>query len=728
MTSTLYSRIAESLRLKTQQVRAVLELFEQGASIPFITRYRKEATGCLDELAITAIRDTAHSLRELEKRRETIRASLAGQGLLTPELEKAIACAQTPGALEDLYLPFRPKRTTRAAKARELGLEPLARLFKKQNGCNALALARDFCTRKALSASPKEALAGARDILAEEFSEHPRARGCIRNLFQRTAMARSRVAKGRETDPAALVYRDYFQRDERAASMPAHRILAMFRGEREAVLNVRIRPKDDEALELLFPLFLKKRTESREPTGSDTEQIQLALRDAWMRLIAPSLENEFRNTLRERAEKEAIAVFAANVRAMLLAPPLGPKNILALDPGQRTGAKLVCLNASGALTHHEVIHPLAKGRPAQQAAQIIRDLCAKYHIEAIAVGNGTAGRETEAFVRALKLPASITIHLVDERGASIYSTSEAGRREFPDFDATVRGAVSIGRRLMDPLAELVKLDPRSIGVGQYQHDVDQAALRRCLEETVASCVNAVGVDVNTASPELLAYVSGIGPGLAKSIINWREEHGPFPDRSSLRAIPRFGPKTFELAAGFLRIRGGSNPLDASAVHPEQYGLVRNMAGALGCELTELMARADLRARIIPQHYITEHAGLPTILDVLAELEKPGRDPRPQFENFCFAARVQSMEDLEPGMELPGIVTNVAKFGTFVDIGVHRDGMIHISRLMRTQQESLAPGRAVQVRVLEIDKERKRIALALCEDASGNKPGSPHAVH
>lgn len=716
MINSLCPRIADALHLKPQQVRAVLELLAQGATIPFITRYRKEATGCLDEVAITAVRDMSDSLQELEKRRETIRASLEKQSILTPELAQAIDHAQTLAVLEDLYLPFRPKRTTRAVKAREQGLEPLARALAKQRGQNAMELAREFHAPNNVIENAAQALAGARDILAEEYSEDSRARSMVRALFQRKAVARCRVAKGKEKESAALVYRDYFARDERASLMPAHRLLAMFRGEREGALNVRIRPPEEDVLVLLARCFLKKNISSSVPETSDIGQIQLALKEAWTRLIAPSMENEFRNALKERADKEAIAVFSANLRALLLASPLGPKPILALDPGQRTGAKLVCLNAQGALVHNDVIFPLDKGKKAQQAAETICSLCAEHHIEAIAVGNGTAGRETEEFIRGLGLPASIEICLVDERGASVYSTSDIGRREFPDHDATVRGAVSIGRRLADPLAELVKLDPRSIGVGQYQHDVDQTALRRSLEEVVASCVNAVGVDANTASPELLSYVSGIGPGLAQAIVAWREKNGPFRNRAELHSVPRFGPKTFELAAGFLRINNGDNPLDASAVHPESYALVQNMARDLHCTITELMTKAALRTRIIPEHYITEHAGLPTILDILAELNKPGRDPRPEFESFRFAEDVRNMEDLQPGMKLPGIVTNVTKFGAFVDIGVHRDGMIHISRMPahygRTPETLLAPGQKVRVTVLEIDHERDRIALGM----------------
>lgn len=720
MIDSLCPRIADALHLTPRQVRAVLELLEQGATIPFITRYRKEATGSLDEVAITAVRDKAEALRELEKRREAIRASLAERDLLTPELEKAVAGAETLGALEDAYLPFRPKRSTRAAKARERGLEPLARMLAEQQNRDASRLARNFCAPGTAIENEERALAGARDILAEEFSEDARARSFIRDLFRRKATARCRVAKGKETDNAALVYRDYFNRDERAFPMPAHRVLAMFRGEREGALSVRVRPEDEEALEILERCFLKKRNRGREPDDSDIGQVRLALKDAWTRLMAPSMENEFRGTLTERAEKEAIAVFSANLRAMLLAPPLGPKNVLALDPGRRTGAKLVCLNAQGALVHHDVVFPLDKGKKAEHAAATIRALCAEHHIEAVAVGNGTAGRETEAFVRELNLPASIEICLVDERGASVYSTSAIGRREFPEHDATVRGAASIGRRLMDPLAELVKIDPRSIGVGQYQHDVDQAALRRSLEEVVASCVNAVGVDVNTASPELLSHVSGIGPGLAQAVTEWREKNGPFRGRADLLKVPRFGPKTFELAAGFLRINHGENPLDASAVHPESYGIVRNMAKDLDSSITDLMSRPELRRRIRAERYTTERAGLPTILDILDELNKPGRDPRPAFEHFRFADNVRAVEDLKPGMKLPGIVTNVAKFGAFVDIGVHRDGMVHISRMadryVSDPGEILAPGQRVLVTVLEVDHARGRIALSLRDEA------------
>lgn len=700
-------QLAKELSLKPHQVSVALALFDEGATIPFIARYRKEATGSLDEVALAAVQEGAEKLRALQKRREAILASLTERDLLTPELAARITAAASLTTLEDIYLPFRPRRVTRATRARERGLEPLADLLLSGRSQAPHVAAAPFVNAAKEVPDTAAALAGARDIIAERISDDAPTRVALRALFVRRASLRSRVIKGKEE--AGATYSDYFEREERAAAMPAHRLLAVLRAERDEILTVKVRPDDDEAAPLM---------QRHWPVGNHAASAELAAAqaDGWSRLLAPSLETEFRNALRERAEAEAIRVFTSNLRTMLLAPPLGQKRMIALDPGWRTGSKLVCLDAQGNLLHHEVIHPLTGGDRALQAATRLRDLCARHHIEAIAVGNGTAGRETEAFVRSAGLAPTIAVLLVDERGASVYSASEVARREFPDHDVTVRGAVSIGRRLMDPLAELVKIDPRSIGVGQYQHDVDQTALQKALDTVVASCVHAVGVDLNTASPELLAYVSGIGPALARAIVDYRTANGPFATRKELLKVPRLGPKAFGLAAGFLRIRNGKEPLDASAVHPERYTLVARMAKDLGCAVADLMAQPPLRARINLRDYVGDDVGLPTLTDIMAELDKPGRDPRPAYEAFSFADSVHSVDDVEPGMELPGIVTNVTKFGAFVDIGAHRDGLVHVSqiadRFVADPADVVAPGHKVRVRVLEVDKKRQRITLTM----------------
>ncbi|WP_263284405.1 Tex family protein [Cupidesulfovibrio sp. SRB-5] len=715
--------LAAALSLPVSGVSAVMALLDEGATIPFIARYRKEATGSLDEVQVAAVRDALEKARELDKRRAAVLASLEERGLLTPQLAGAVAGASTLTALEDVYLPYRPKRVTRAEKARRRGLAPLAEALRTARPtADALALAAPHVTSHATpeGADPElavpdvqAALAGARDILAENCAESAPLRGALRDLFVRRAVLRARAVPGKETEGAT--YADWFGHEERAAAMPSHRLLAMLRGEREGFLSVSVRPDDAEALDTLHRRagIAAPGTAPRPETAAG--QVEAALADAWKRLLAPSLENELRTALRERAEAQAIGVFAANLRELIMAPPLGGRRVLALDPGWRTGSKLVCLDAQGTLLHHEVIHPLTGDAGAERAARTLRDCCARYAMEVVAVGNGTAGRETEAFVRNAGLPAGVDVVLVNETGASVYSASDVARREFPDHDLTVRGAVSIGRRLMDPLAELVKIDPRSLGVGQYQHDVDQAALRRSLDEVVASCVNAVGVDANTASPELLAHVSGIGPVLARNIVAHRAENGPFRSRRDLLKVPRLGPKAFEQAAGFLRVRG-DNPLDASAVHPERYALVARMAADLGCALADLLRRDDLRGRIRPEQYVADGVGLPTLGDILAELARPGRDPRPSFTPFRFAEGVHSPDDLEPGMVLPGIVTNVTAFGAFVDIGVHRDGLVHVSQLsdhfVRDPAEVVAPGRTVRVRVLEVDRARGRVSLAM----------------
>jgi uncharacterized protein len=698
------ARIAQELSLPAPRVAAAARLLEEGATVPFVARYRKEATGSLDEVAVAAIRDRLEELAELDKRREAILASLEERGLLDPELKAALENAGDKARLEDIYLPYRPKRRTRAAMARERGLAPLARALMAQQGRDPAALARPFVRADKDVPDLESALAGARDILAEETAEHPRLRAAVRDLFLRRGRFRSKIVKGKEA--AGATFRDWFAWDEPLRTIPGHRVLAMFRGEAEGFLSLCLRPPEEEIVETARRFLVRGR-------GPDAAEVAAAVADGCRRLLAPSLETETRAAVKARADAEAIRVFAANLRGLLLAPPLGQKRVLALDPGFRTGAKLTVLDAQGGLLHHATIHPTGSAGQREAAAAAVRALCDRFRVQALAIGNGTAGRETEAFVRELDLGIPVT--LVNEAGASIYSASETARREFPDLDLTVRGSVSIGRRLMDPLAELVKLDPKSIGVGQYQHDVDQAGLRRALDDVVTSCVNAVGVDVNTASQELLAFVSGLGPALAKAVVAHREANGPFPDRNALRRVRRLGPKAFEQAAGFLRVHG-EEPLDASAVHPERYALVRRMAKDAGCTVAQLLADAAARADIRPETYVSGDIGLPTLTDILAELEKPGRDPRAGFSAFAFAEGVNRIEDLAPGMELPGIVTNVTRFGAFVDIGVHRDGMVHVSQLadrfVSDPAEVVSVGREVRVRVVEVDLERGRIGLSM----------------
>ncbi|MDQ7836377.1 MAG: Tex family protein [Humidesulfovibrio sp.] len=721
MTENHCPRIAKEMSLSQAQVAAVARLVSEGATVPFMARYRKEATGSLDEVAIAAIRDRLEDLAELDKRREAIVASLEERGLLTPELKKAVDEAQDKARLEDVYLPYRPKRRTRAAMAREKGLEPLAKaLFIQQGGQqgrDALALARPFVDEAKGVPDAEAALSGARDILAEQVAEEPRLRASVRDLFARRGRFQAKVVKGKEQ--AGATYRDWFAWDEALRTIPGHRALAMFRGEAEGFLTLSLRPPEEDVLELARRAFLRGR--GPVAVNSDTQQVDLALADGVKRLLCPSLENELRAEVKARADAEAIRVFAANLRGLLLAPPLGQKRVLALDPGFRTGAKLAVLDAQGALKHHATIYPTTSASQREAAAATLKDLCARHQVEAIGIGNGTAGRETEAFVRGLDL--GIPVALVNEAGASIYSASDIARREFPDLDLTVRGAVSIGRRLMDPLAELVKLDPKSIGVGQYQHDVDQAGLRKALNDVVMSCVNAVGVDVNTASQELLAHVSGLGPVLAKNIVEHRTENGPFQTRDALRKVKRLGPKAYEQAAGFLRVRG-PEPLDLCAVHPERYALVKRMARDAKCTVAQLLADAGARAQVRLADYVDGDTGLPTLTDIMAELDKPGRDPREGFSAFAFAEGVGRIEDLEPGMELPGLVTNVTKFGAFVDVGVHRDGMVHVSQLadrfVADPAQVVRVGQEVLVRVTEVDLQRGRIGLSM--RGTGRKVG------
>jgi len=702
------SRIATELKISASQVRATAMLLSEGGTVPFIARYRKERTGSLDEVAITAIRDRLTQLAELDKRREAILSSLEERDLLTDKLRISVEEALTLTALEDIYRPYRPKRRTRATIAREKGLEPLAKLiFSQDPAIDPRDEARAFIDAKKGVESSEAALAGARDIIAEWVNEDAAARGDMRVLFVKKGTITSKVIKGKEVEGAK--YRDYFDSQESVTKAPSHRILAMFRGEQEGILKLTLRPREEEALARLHRRFI----DGRSPAS---EEMTLAIDDSYKRLLAPSLETEIRNLAKEHADIEAIRVFAQNLRELLMASPLGQKAVLAIDPGYRTGCKVVCLDRQGKLLHNTVIYPTQSEKQAEEAKKSILDIVELFSIEAIAIGNGTASRETEEFVRKLDLKKRIPIVLVNESGASIYSASQIARDEFPNYDITVRGAVSIGRRLMDPLAELVKIDPKSIGVGQYQHDVDQGRLKQSLHDVVESCVNRVGVEVNTASIPLLTTVSGLGSTLARNIVEFRNQNGPFLSRNDLKKVPRLGPKAFEQAAGFLRIRNDKNPLDASAVHPESYQVVERMANDLDCSIHDLMQREDLRKRIGLDRYTTDTIGLPTLTDILVELAKPGRDPRDRFEVFAFADGVHTLDDLLPGMTLPGIVTNVTNFGAFVDIGVHQDGLVHVSQLadrfVKDPSEVVKVQQRVMVTVLEVDKSRKRISLSM----------------
>jgi len=703
------SQIAQTLNISPHQTAAVSELLANGATIPFISRYRKEATGGLDEVQVTKIRDKLAQAEEINKRRAAILASLESRELLNQELKKNIISAANLTELEDIYLPFKQKRKTRAAIAKERGLEQLAQSLLEKGSAHRQV--EDFINPDQGLPTSEEVLSGARDIMAEWFNESRPARNQLRRLFAKEAVVSSRVIeKNRE---AGQKFKDYFDRDEQVRTLPGHRLLAMLRGEQEKVLKLSFKPEETKALGILYSLFLYQK-------GPSARQVKLAVEDSYKRLLAPSLENELKTALKEKADKEAIEVFSANLNELLLSAPLGERSVMALDPGFRTGAKLVCLDRHGNLLHTETIFPTHSKKQQEEAGESIRRLCRKYSIHAIGIGNGTAGRETEAFVRSLGLPAEIIITMVDESGASIYSASDIAREEFPDRDITVRGAVSIGRRLQDPLAELVKLDPQSIGVGQYQHDVNQKALQQGLDDVVIRCVNRVGVNVNTASTSLLTYVSGLGPGLAANIVAYRQEHGSFVSRKQLLKVPRLGAKAYEQCAGFLRVRNSKNPLDNSAVHPERYSVVDQMARDLGCSVPELMKDAALRKQIDVKKYVSDTVGLPTLNDILAELDKPGRDPRTTFTAFSFAEGVNTMADLEPGMVLPGIVTNVTNFGAFVDIGVHQDGLVHISQLadsfVKDPKEIVSVRQHVQVRIVEVDIPRKRIGLSMKKNA------------
>lgn len=714
--NVLEQKISAELNLKVDQVNRVIELLAGGATIPFIARYRKEVTGSLDEVVLTTIRDRHEQLVELEKRRESILASIEKQQKLTPELAGAIAQAETLNELEDIYLPYKPKRKTRASVAKEKGLEPLALILFEQKQSEVNELVKTFIDAEKGVANEQEALDGARDIIAEWVSENQEARQKVRELFWNEGVIEAAVIKSKAESEEAQKFKDYFDWKEPIQKTPSHRLLAMRRAEKEGFITLNIEPQEEQAIASLEKQFVKG-------TSKASEQVALAVKDSYKRLLKPSLETEIRVESKMKADADAIQVFAANLKKLLLASPLGQKRVLALDPGFRTGTKLVCLDEQGALLFDTVLYQNEPQRETAKSATIVLGLCDRFKIEAIAIGNGTASRETEAFVKSIGLPKEILIVMVNESGASVYSASEVAREEFPNHDVTVRGAVSIGRRLKDPLAELVKIDPKSIGVGQYQHDVDQPKLKAGLDDVVISCVNSVGVELNTASKELLAYVSGLGPQLAKSIVEYRNQHGAFADRKALLEVPRLGEKAFEQCAGFLRIRDSKNPLDASAVHPERYELVQQFAADLGCTIKDLMTSAELRKKLDLKKYVSDAVGLPTLTDILTELEKPGRDPREKFEVFEFAEGVHEIKDLKIGMKLPGIVTNVTAFGAFVDIGVHQDGLVHISHLsdkfIKDPNTVVAVQQKVQVTVVEVDIPRKRIALSMKSDPFGS---------
>ncbi len=705
MTDKHIEIISGALSINPGQVSNTLKLLSEGATIPFISRYRKEATGSLDEVQITDIRDLQSKLIELDKRRESILKSIEEQDKLTPELKEKLMKADTLNELEDLYLPYKLKRKTRASIAKEKGLEPLAVILMKQKELNIFDKADEFVNDDV--ASGEEALQGARDIVAEWVNENKRARNSIRKLFEDKAIVSTKLVKGKEEE--GVKYQDYFEFSEPLKKCASHRLLAMRRGEDEGFLKMTISPDEENALEILDNLFL---------TGyfDVSEQVRIAIKDSYKRLLEPSIENEFRASSKEKADKEAIRVFAENLRQLLMGSPLGEKRILALDPGYRTGCKLVCLDAQGNLLHNETIYPHAPQNETKQAAKKITSLVNAFKIEAIAIGNGTASRETESFIKRLKYDRELQVFVVSEAGASIYSASKVAREEFPQFDVTVRGAVSIGRRLMDPLAELVKIDPKSIGVGQYQHDVDQNELKKGLDQVVESCVNAVGVDLNTASKHLLTYISGLGPQLAQNIVDYRKENGAFKSREELKSVPRMGAKAFEQSAGFLKIRDCLNPLDNSAVHPESYHIVEKMAIDGGVTVDELMKNEAVRKAIDIKKYVSGNTGMPTLLDIVNELSKPGRDPRTKIKVFEFADGIFKIEDVKVGMELPGIVTNITNFGAFVDIGVKQDGLVHISQLadrfISNPADVVHLHQHVKVKVLEVDVARKRIQLTM----------------
>ena len=700
--------IADALKLPVHRVENTLKLLQSGATIPFISRYRKEATGGLDEVQISEISSRYEKLLELSKRKETIQSTIESLGKLTDDLRRRIDGCWDATELEDIYLPYKPKRKTRAEAARQKGLEPLAAWLMLQRG-NALdAYVKNFV--KGEVKNEEDALKGARDIIAEQVNEDEQARNQIRHQFSRQAVISAKVVKGKETDEAAAKYRDYFDFSEPLKRCSSHRLLAIRRGEAEGILKVSITPSDEtECTDRLERRFVRGNNEC-------SRQVCEAVNDAYKRLLKPAIETEFAALSKEKADDEAIRVFAGNLRQLLLAPPLGQKRVLGIDPGFRTGCKVVCLDAQGTLLHNEAIYPHPPKSEYQLAGRKLVKLVEQYRIEAIAIGNGTASRETEQFVTSQRFDREIQVFVVSEDGASIYSASKTARDEFPDYDVTVRGAVSIGRRLMDPLAELVKIDAKSIGVGQYQHDVDQTKLKEALDQTVESCVNLVGVNVNTASSHLLTYVSGLGPVLAKNIVDYRTANGPFRSRRELLKVPRMGAKAFEQCAGFLRIPHAENPLDNSAVHPESYPIVERMAADLHCSVSDLIANRELRSRISPEKYVTDTVGLPTLTDILQELEKPGRDPRQKIQVFEFDKNVRTIDDVQEGMELPGIVTNITNFGCFVDLGIKEKGLIHVSQLadrfVSDPTTVVSIHQHVRVRVIGVDRERKRIALTM----------------
>lgn len=700
--------IADALKLPVHRVENTLKLLQGGATIPFISRYRKEATGGLDEVQISEISSRYEKLLELSKRKESIQSTIESLGKLTDDLRRRIDGCWDTTELEDIYLPYKPKRKTRAEAARQKGLEPLAAWLMLQRG-NALdAYVKNFV--KGEVKNEEDALKGARDIIAEQVNEDEQARNQIRHQYSRQAVISAKVVKGKETDEAAAKYRDYFDFSEPLKRCSSHRLLAIRRGEAEGILKVSITPSDEtECTDRLERRFVRGNNEC-------SRQVCEAVNDAYKRLLKPAIETEFAALSKEKADDEAIRVFAGNLRQLLLAPPLGQKRVLGIDPGFRTGCKVVCLDAQGTLLHNEAIYPHPPKSEYQLAGRKLVKLVEQYRIEAIAIGNGTASRETEQFVTSQRFDREIQVFVVSEDGASIYSASKTARDEFPDYDVTVRGAVSIGRRLMDPLAELVKIDAKSIGVGQYQHDVDQTKLKEALDQTVESCVNLVGVNVNTASSHLLTYVSGLGPVLAKNIVDYRTANGPFRSRRELLKVPRMGAKAFEQCAGFLRIPHAENPLDNSAVHPESYPIVERMAADLHCSVSDLIANRELRSRISPEKYVTDTVGLPTLTDILQELEKPGRDPRQKIQVFEFDKNVRTIDDVQEGMELPGIVTNITNFGCFVDLGIKEKGLIHVSQLadrfVSDPTTVVSIHQHVRVRVIGVDRERKRIALTM----------------
>ncbi len=711
--------VSQELSLSEKQVNSTLALLDEGATIPFIARYRKEVTGSLDEVQIAAIRDRIQQLRDLDKRKEAVLKSISDQGKLTPALEEQVKTAETMAILEDIYLPYKPKRRTRASMAREKGLQPLADILLAQDKIDLDEAAADYIDAEKGVNNLEEALAGARDILAEQIAEDAEVRSHARKILMEKGKFVSRVVPGKEE--AALKYKDYFEWSESLKDAPSHRVLAMRRGEKEELLYLDVDVEEEQVLPGIEKQYIKAK-------NSSSEQVELALLDSYKRLLKPSMETEVRVLTRQRADEEAIKVFADNVRQLLLAAPLGQKRLLAIDPGFRTGCKTVVLDAQGNLLENTAIFPHNGAGGMAEAEKTLKHLVAKYDVEAIAIGNGTAGRETEDFVRKLQL-SNVTVVMVNESGASIYSASETAREEFPDYDVTVRGAVSIGRRLMDPLAELVKIDPKSIGVGQYQHDVDQGKLQNALDDTVISCVNAVGVELNTASKQILAYISGLGPALAQQIVNYRKENGPFKSRRELKKVPRLGDKAFEQAAGFLRIRNAAHPLDASAVHPERYALVEQMAKDLKVSIEDLMKDDSLRKQVNLRNYTSEEVGLPTLNDIMAELAKPGLDPREKFESFSFTEGVNKISDLKVGMKLPGIVTNITNFGAFVDIGVHQDGLVHLSQLanhyVSDPHEVVKVQQQVMVQVTEVDERRNRISLSMKTEDKGQRKRSDY---